>query len=80
MENPIVDAVGSVVRLLVDQPDRVQIRVQSDKLCTVIEVEAHPNDVGKIVGKGGKTADAIRVLLNRIGITQRKNLLLQILD
>lgn len=53
-----------VVRSLVDNPDDVQISETSKDGETIYRVGLHPDDVGLVIGKGGRTISAIRSLIN----------------
>jgi predicted RNA-binding protein YlqC (UPF0109 family) len=60
----LVRLVEVVARALVDFPDRVHVeRVKGDKHPR-IELQVAPEDIGKVIGKDGRTAQSIRVLLN----------------
>ena len=60
----LVRLVEVVARALVDQPDRVRVeRVKSDRYPR-IELQVAPEDIGKVIGKDGRTAQSIRVLLS----------------
>lgn len=48
---------------LVDKPDEVRIQEVSDDGETVLELRVHPEDMGKIIGKRGRTAKAIRAMV-----------------
>lgn len=62
-QSPLVDLVALIARALVDQPDRVTVReVQGDRLPR-IELMVAREDIGKVIGKDGRTAQAIRDLL-----------------
>jgi predicted RNA-binding protein YlqC (UPF0109 family) len=53
-----------VVRSLVDNPDDVQITETSAIGETAYRISLHPNDVGLVIGKGGRTIGSIRSLIN----------------
>lgn len=54
--------VGYLVRNLVDRPDEVKISCKEGERSLVIEIRVDPNDIAKVVGKGGKTIQALRTL------------------
>lgn len=63
-ESGLADLVALVARALVDQPDQVQVReVQGDRV-PLIELSVAREDIGKVIGKDGRTAQSIRTLLN----------------
>ena len=60
----LADLVALIARALVDQPDRVSVReVQGDRFPR-IELSVAPEDIGKVIGKDGRTAQSIRSLLS----------------
>ena len=65
---------------LVDEPDEVETRTRTRDQATVIELMVAPNDLGKVIGRQGRTARAMRTLLNAAGNKQRRRYILDILD
>jgi len=57
-----------VVKALVDHPDDVVVERRLDNLGILLTLTTHPEDMGKIIGKNGKTAEAIRILLRIVGM------------
>ena len=60
---PLRAVVEVVVRALVDQPDAVQVTETVRRGLSVIELRTAPGDMGKIIGRQGRTAAALRTLL-----------------
>jgi len=58
----------TVVRSLVDNPDDVVIDRKVDELGVLLSLSVHPDDMGKIIGRNGNTATAIRTLLRIVGM------------
>ena len=65
---------------LVDNPDAVEIRVRNRDQATVLELEVAPDDLGKVIGRQGRTARAIRTVLGAAGQKTRRRYILDILD
>ena len=63
MPSPLHDVVEVVVRALVDQPDAVQVTETDRRGLTVLELRTAPGDMGKIIGRQGRTAAALRTLV-----------------
>ncbi len=65
-----------VVKAFVDHPEKVKVHKRIDPMGTLLELEVDPADMGKVVGKEGKTINALRVLLRVLGakLTARLNL------
>ena len=74
------ELVEFLARSLVDEPDEVEIRTRTRDQATVIELMVAPNDLGKVIGRQGRTARAMRTLLNAAGNKQRRRYILDILD
>jgi uncharacterized protein len=69
-----------LAKSLVDEPDEVEIRTRTRDQTTVIELMVAPNDLGKVIGRQGRTARAMRTLLATAGNKQRRRYILDILD
>ena len=65
---------------LVDKPDEVNVNVIEGSQRTVIELEVAKEDVGKIIGKKGRTADAIRTILYSVSGKFNRQISLEIID
>ncbi len=57
-----------VVKELVDNPDSVQVNRTVDQMGVLLTLDVHPDDMGKIIGRSGNTAKAIRTLLRVVGM------------
>jgi len=64
---PIQVLIADVARALVDDESAVQVTIQQIGLQTVLRLQVASNDVGKIVGKQGRTARSLRTILGAIG-------------
>jgi uncharacterized protein len=71
--------VEQVARMLVDAPDQVSVN-QIEGETTVFELTAAPNDVGKVIGRSGRVARALRALVNAAGIRAHKRFEVEILE
>lgn len=70
--------VASIVKPLCESPDRVVITSKDDDRGTLIEVFVEQPDMGRVIGKGGETVNAIRVLLKVLGTKNQKHFGLKI--
>jgi uncharacterized protein len=68
--NPVRAVVEVVVRALVDKPDSVEVRESSRRGMMVLELKTAPGDMGKIIGRQGRTAAALRTL---VAVTAEKH-------
>lgn len=57
-----------VVKALADHPESVETTRTIDQMGVLLTLTVHPEDMGKIIGKSGKTAEAIRILLRVVGM------------
>ena len=69
-----------VVKALVDHPDDLRIAEIEGERTIVYELRCHPEDVGKVIGKSGKTVGAIRVLLSTVAARQNKRAMLEVVE
>ena len=74
------DAIEMIVKALVDDRETVDVREVEQRGATVIEVRVGPNDVGKIIGKQGKTIRALRSLARVAGAKKNRRYLLEIVE
>ena len=63
-----------------DNPDQVQVHAIEGEQVTVFELRVHASDLSKVIGRQGRTANAIRTILTAAGMKQRKRVALEILD
>ncbi len=69
-----------IAKALVDQPDAVKIAEVKCERTSVIELSVAKEDMGKIIGKQGRTVSAIRTLLRAASMKQKKSTILEIID
>ncbi|WP_149359983.1 RNA-binding protein [Lolliginicoccus suaedae] len=67
MSSVLVDAVEHLVRGIVSQPDEVRVGLITNRRGRTIEVHVHPEDLGKVIGRNGRTATALRTLVSAVG-------------
>ena len=69
-----------IIQALVDYPDAVRIQVLRDNGTSLIRVHVSPTDIGKVVGKQGRTARSLRTVAGAIGMKMRHRFALDIVD
>ncbi|MBT5346682.1 KH domain-containing protein [bacterium] len=74
------DFIEFVVKNIVDNPDEVEIERNIDDLGVLVTLKVAKEDMGKIIGKGGQTAKAMRILLRLIGSRTENRVNLKILE
>jgi uncharacterized protein len=60
------EALEHLVRGIVEYPDEVQVASRALRRGSVIEVRVHPDDLGKVIGRGGRTAKALRTVIGAL--------------
>ncbi|MFC6085376.1 RNA-binding protein [Sphaerisporangium aureirubrum] len=61
------EALEHLVKGIVEHPDDVLVRGRRIRSGRVLEVRVHPEDLGKVIGRGGRTAKALRTVVNALG-------------
>ncbi len=74
------ELVEYIAKALVDHPDKVEVREIEGEKTTVIELKVAPEDLGKVIGRQGRTARAIRTLLAAVARKENKRAVLEILE
>ncbi len=69
-----------IAKALVDQPDAVKVTEVTGERTSVIELSVAEEDMGKIIGKQGRTVSAIRTLLNAAATKNKKRTILEIIE
>ncbi len=62
----LADVLEHLVRGIVDHPDDVSVRAKELRRGRIFEVRVNPEDLGKVIGRAGRTATAIRTVLNAL--------------
>jgi len=70
----------TIVKALVDNPDRVQVRAVEGEEVTILELRVDPSDVGKVIGRHGRNVNSIRTILAAAGMKLRKRITLEVLE
>ena len=74
------DLVSQIAKALVDNPEQVSVRAIEGEQTTVFELRVAQSDIGKVIGKQGRTAQSIRTILSAAGMKLKKRFTLEILD
>lgn len=74
------DLVEYIAKSLVDDPAAVTVNVVDGDKSTILELRVGPEDIGKVIGKHGRIAKAIRTLLSATAGSASKRVILEILD
>lgn len=76
----IKELVEEIAKALVDIPEEVQVREVEGEQTTVLELRVAAGDLGKVIGKQGRTARSIRTLLGAAGMKLNRRFTLEILE
>lgn len=68
------ELVTMIVRALVDEPERVVVNKLEGERSVIFEVRVAPDDLGKVIGKGGRIANALRTLVRAAGSKEHKSI------
>jgi predicted RNA-binding protein YlqC (UPF0109 family) len=74
------ELVEFIARSLVDEPDQLRLRVYERDQQSIIELRAAPGDLGKLIGRQGRTARAIRTVLGAAGSKVGRRYILDIVE
>ena len=74
------DLIAEIVTALVDQPEEVSVNEIGSSHTTVLELRVAKTDMGKVIGKQGRTAQAIRTILSAAAGKTRKRYILEIIE
>ncbi len=72
--------VETIARALVDEPDVVSIREVGGMYTSILELKVAKSDIGKIIGKQGRTVSALRTLLSAVAAKLKKRTVLEIIE
>ncbi|MCJ7580162.1 MAG: KH domain-containing protein [Candidatus Aminicenantes bacterium] len=76
----VQELVEMIAKALVDNPDKVQVSQLEGEQTSILELKVDPSDLGKVIGKQGRTARAIRVILGAAGMKLKRRFNLEIIE
>jgi predicted RNA-binding protein YlqC (UPF0109 family) len=79
-DGSVKDVIEAIVKALVDCPDEVVVKEIDGDATIVLELRVAPQDLGKVIGKQGRTARAMRTILRAAGMKVKKRFVLEILE
>jgi len=74
------ELIAFIAKSLVDQPDTVKVTVKDEDDCLTVELAVAPDDLGKVIGKQGRTARAMRSILAAASAKENKRSRLEIVE
>ena len=78
--NQIAQALTDITRLMVDRPEDVKVEIVGKEPNTVLKLVVHTEDVGKVIGKQGRTARALRTIIQATAVTAKMKIELDIAE
>jgi len=76
----VKELVEMIAKALVDNPDQVKVSLLDGEQSSIIELRVAPEDIGKVIGKQGRNAQAIRTILGAAGMKIKKRLSMEIIE
>ncbi|MGB9679004.1 MAG: KH domain-containing protein [Thermoanaerobacteraceae bacterium] len=73
------ELVKVIAKALVDNPDAVEVKEINGQQSVIIELKVAPEDMGKIIGKQGRIAQAIRTLVKAAAVKEKKHVVVEII-
>ncbi|HHW56525.1 MAG TPA: KH domain-containing protein [Clostridia bacterium] len=73
------ELVKTIAKALVDNPDAVEVKEIEGQQSVIIELKVAPEDMGKVIGKQGRIAQAIRTLVKAAALKEKKRVIVEII-
>ena len=80
MEASIVEIIEMLIKALVDEPDQVRVTESKGEKTTVFEASVSKKDMGKVIGRSGRTIEALRTIVGACGAKRKQRCIFQIID
>ena len=80
MSAEIKDLLNDLIKGLVNKPDQVEVSENEGDKVLIFEARVAKEDMGKVIGKKGKTIEAIKTIVGACGAKQKKRFIFQIID
>ena len=74
------ELIEQIAKSIVEKPDEVQVRAIEGEHAVVIELRVDRDDIGKVIGKQGRTITAMRTILNAARIQKEKRQILEVIE
>lgn len=80
METSMVEIIETLIKALVDEPDRVHVTENNGEQTTVFEASVAKSDMGKVIGRNGRTIESLRTIVGACGAKRKQRCIFQIID
>lgn len=74
------EIIETIVQALVDQPDRVSVTEVGSMHTSILELKVAKTDIGKVIGKQGRTVGALRTILSAVSAKGKKRTVLEVVE
>ena len=78
--NELKELIEYIVKALVDNPEKVEVKEIAGEKSSIYEIKVGEGDMGKVIGKEGRTANAVRTIITAAAMKQGKRAVLEILE
>ena len=80
MNASICEIIEMLIKALVDDPDQVEVTESKGEKTTIFEARVSKEDMGKVIGRGGRTIESLRTIVGACGAKRKQRCLFQIID
>jgi predicted RNA-binding protein YlqC (UPF0109 family) len=74
------EMLAQIAKTLVDHPEEVQVRAVQGPVTSILELRVHPEDLGKVIGRHGRIANALRTITGAAGWKLHEHVTVEIID
>ncbi|MEK7195431.1 MAG: KH domain-containing protein [Patescibacteria group bacterium] len=72
--------IEDIAKALVDDPDKVSVTMVEGEQVTILELRVAKEDIGKVIGREGRMARSIRIIVGAVGMKEKRRYTLEIID
>ena len=76
----MIELLQQLIQALVSHPDDVRLTEINGERSLIVELRCHPSDLGKVIGKNGKTISAVRTVMNAIAARQGRRAMIEVVE
>jgi predicted RNA-binding protein YlqC (UPF0109 family) len=76
----VKELIMKIAQAIVDNPEKVSVSIVEGRQSSIVELKLAKEDIGKIIGKQGRNANALRIILNAVAAKEKKRIVLEIME
>jgi len=76
----VKELLTTITKALVDHPESVEVQEVNGERSVILELKVHPDDVGKVIGRGGRIIEALRTVVKASAAKQQKKISVEIVN